>query len=129
MAQNKGKKFLLLLAAFMMACLMVSTAAASERKYRVIFLPNGGSGSMDAQEMETDAPSLLPECRFNREGYVFINWNTDPAGNGTSYPAGGPAGNLAPSRAGSLFICLLGKTRGFIYSALFRERRCGRTGR
>lgn len=38
MAQNKGKKFLLLLAAFMMACLMVSTAAASERKYRVIFL-------------------------------------------------------------------------------------------
>lgn len=106
MAQNKGKKFLLLLAAFMMACLMVSTAAASERKYRVIFLPNGGSGSMDAQEMETDAPSLLPECRFNREGYVFINWNTDPAGNGTSYPAGGPAGNLAQAgQEVSLYAC------------------------
>src|SRR5690554_4773948 len=51
----------------------------------IIFCPNGGSGSMDAQFAATgDTVELLPNAFF-RKGYTFSGWNTDSLGNGEYY--------------------------------------------
>lgn len=46
----------------------------------VTFHPNGGSGSMSAQEICTDASAALAKNLFSRAGYTFIGWSTSPAG-------------------------------------------------
>ena len=46
----------------------------------VTFHPNGGSGSMSAQEICTDASAALAKNLFTRAGYTFIGWSTSPAG-------------------------------------------------
>ena len=48
--------------------------------YSVIFDPNGGSGSMEAQACRYTVPFKLAECSFTREGYVFDGWSLSPQG-------------------------------------------------
>ncbi len=53
--------------------------------YPVLFMPNGGSGSMGVQEFAYTVSKTLNANKFTRTGYHFKNWNTSPDGSGTSY--------------------------------------------
>lgn len=41
---------------------------------------NGGEGTMSNITVTYDSEALLPECGFDRTGYTFIGWSTDPDG-------------------------------------------------
>ena len=59
---------------------------AAERKfYTVSFDANGGSGEMASQTMEKGYEVALTENSFERQGYIFTGWNTNPNGYGTPY--------------------------------------------
>ncbi len=54
--------------------------------YYVHFVANGGTGTMNDQRFTyNDSPTALTKCTFEKDDYVFINWNTAPDGSGTSY--------------------------------------------
>ena len=54
--------------------------------YYVHFDANGGTGSMDDQDLiYNDPPTPLTENAFTRTGYEFRGWNTEPDGTGTRY--------------------------------------------
>lgn len=68
-------------------------AVWSANDNRIIFNSNGGSGTMDAQTIKTDASANLTNCGFERNGYIFAGWATTPTGNvvytnGASYTMG-----------------------------------------
>lgn len=46
----------------------------SPRKYRVIFEPDDGEGSMEPQEMTFDKPATLKANGFSEEGNIFGGW-------------------------------------------------------
>jgi len=46
----------------------------SPRKYRVIFEPDDGEGSMEPQEMIFDKPAALNANGFSKEGSIFGGW-------------------------------------------------------
>lgn len=59
-------------------------------KNYVMYYPNGGSGSMDAQSFwgEDGEKVTIKANSFTRTGYTFSKWNTSYDGNGTSYSPG-----------------------------------------
>lgn len=62
------------------------------------FLPNGGTGTMDAVNGRVGITTTLPACTFTApEGKAFLCWNTKADGTGTRYYAGSdlmPTGNM-----------------------------------
>lgn len=54
-------------------------------KYKVNFEANGGSGSMDPQEISYGETAKLKANEFTNEGYSFKEWNTKADGTGDSY--------------------------------------------
>lgn len=62
-------------------------------RYSITYNANGGSGSMDVQELVTvDGLYAFTNLRTNSfvgaTGYRFVGWNTAPDGSGTSYSNG-----------------------------------------
>ena len=53
--------------------------------YKVSFEANGGSGSMDPQEISYGETAKLKANEFTNEGYSFKEWNTKADGAGNSY--------------------------------------------
>lgn len=65
---------------------IVLTANWKPNPYQVIYNANGGQGSMTPSRMYyDDALVALRANTFERTGYTFTGWNTDPYGGGTSY--------------------------------------------
>ena len=65
--------------------------------YTVKFEKNGEdvTGTMADQSFTYDAdPAALTENAYNRTGYLFSGWNTDPNGSGTPYPDKAKVQNL-----------------------------------
>ncbi len=56
--------------------------------YKVIYYPNGGSGSNVTQTVVPFTNFNLNANTFTRTGYQFVRWNTKANGSGTSYNAG-----------------------------------------
>lgn len=55
-------------------------------KYAIQFNPNGGEGSMDSVPRTWDDGSAsLPQNTFNRLGYRFVGWSTNPNSSTASY--------------------------------------------
>ena len=55
----------------------------------ITFDVNGGTGEMEPQAVPYGvATELEPVGTIEREGYEFVEWNTDPEGRGDSYDAG-----------------------------------------
>lgn len=48
--------------------------------YTVAFDANGGEGSMDGQAFAYDEAKALDGCAFERTGYAFAGWATEPDG-------------------------------------------------
>jgi uncharacterized repeat protein (TIGR02543 family) len=57
--------------------------------YTVSYDANGGSGEPLSQAKIHDVALKLSDTRPERDGYLFDGWNTDKAGTGTNYYAGG----------------------------------------
>ena len=53
--------------------------------YTVSFDANGGEGEMEPQLFLYGIRKPLMENSFTREGYVFVEWNREPDGSGTTY--------------------------------------------
>ena len=53
--------------------------------YTIRFDSNGGAGEMTTQLMTYDEAAKLSANAFTRSGYIFVNWNTQADGKGTSY--------------------------------------------
>ena len=62
--------------------------------YTVTFNANGGTGSMENQDMVYGEPQNLFANAFTRAGYTFAGWNTAADGSGTGYADGERVSNL-----------------------------------
>ena len=56
--------------------------------YTVKFNSNGGTGTMENQEMVSTISTALSLNNFTKEGCIFKEWNTKADGTGTSYTNG-----------------------------------------
>lgn len=68
--------------------------------YTVTFDANGGTGTMEPQDMVYGEPQNLFANAFSRTGYTFIGWNTEADGTGTKYSDGERVSNLAATDQG-----------------------------
>ena len=64
-------------------------------RYQVHFDANGGSGTMEPQDMVHGEPQRLFASAFAREGYTFAGWNTAADGSGAAYSDGAEVASLA----------------------------------
>lgn len=64
--------------------------------YEVVFVANGGVGSMPNQTIDVNAPTALSTNAFTREGYTFKGWSTTPDG-AVQYQDVEPVTDLAPA--------------------------------
>ncbi len=62
-----------------------NTYVWTSNKYTLSFNANGGSGSMDSQEVSGGLELTLPKNLFTKEGFNFAGWNTAANGSGTFY--------------------------------------------
>ena len=62
--------------------------------YTITFNSNTATGNMENITMTYDVETSLPTNTFIKEGYTFINWNTQEDGSGTSYSYGQSIKNL-----------------------------------
>ena len=53
--------------------------------YHVAFNANGGTGTMEDQDLVYGTPEALTTNTFTRSGYYFLGWNTNADGSGTAY--------------------------------------------
>ena len=73
-------------------------------RYKVLFDANGGEGSMEPQDMVYDEPQALFANAFEREGYEFIGWSTDPEGGDVVYSDGERVSNLTAEPNGEVTL-------------------------
>ena len=52
---------------------------------KITFDANGGEGTMEEQEIDTNTPTAIAENEFEFEGRTFTYWNTEKDGSGTCY--------------------------------------------
>ena len=69
----------------------------------VAFDANGGTGDMDNLSTAYDETVTLPQCGFEKTGYVFTGWNTRADGRGKTYAAGAKVKNLASEGTVTLY--------------------------
>ncbi len=65
--------------------------------YKISFNANGGTGTMNNEDLTYDLALNLTKNTFTREGYTFKEWNTKADGTGTSYKDEESVINLAKS--------------------------------
>ncbi len=64
--------------------------------YRILFDGNGATeGYMGSMKCYYNIESILKESTFEKEGYRFIGWNTNPDGTGDNYSDGASVINLS----------------------------------
>ncbi len=54
-------------------------------KYHITFDANGGSGTLEQQEVSHNIATKLSKNTYTKEEYIFAGWNTKLDGSGTSY--------------------------------------------
>lgn len=57
--------------------------------YTISYNANGGSGAPGSQTKTHGTDLKLSSTKPTRDGYTFVNWNTNKDGTGTSYNSGG----------------------------------------
>ena len=63
----------------------LSSATLHCAKAEIIYNANGGYGIMDQHIVDIDASFNLRPNAFSRPEKIFLEWNTEPDGSGTSY--------------------------------------------
>jgi hypothetical protein len=83
----------------------VITATWTPHTYTVNFDPNGGSGSMPAQNFTYDVPQALTANAFTPPAStMFAGWNTQADGLGYSYENGASVSQLSAEEGGSVTL-------------------------
>ena len=77
------KKIHLLLTALIAGMLIFTSCQKDE--FIITFNPNGGKGAIVTQTFTQKIAQPLMANPFTNPGYVFLNWNTMPDGNGVIY--------------------------------------------
>ncbi|MPM08142.1 hypothetical protein SDC9_54454 [bioreactor metagenome] len=72
--------------------------------YVVSFDGNGGSGDMLQQTIVRSAATALSANSYNRTGYTFVKWNTEPDGSGLFYADKQTVTNLPGDTASSITL-------------------------
>lgn len=73
--------------------------------YQIAFDGNGAtSGSMENQKAKYDVPVTLKQNVFERTGYTFTGWNTQPDGTGTAFADQEEVKNLATEKDGIVIL-------------------------
>lgn len=62
--------------------------------YTIVFDANEGEGQMDSMDMIYDAPDVLTDSAFVRDGYFFLGWALDAAATAADYEDGDTVINL-----------------------------------
>ena len=70
--------------------------------YYVIYNPNGGTGEIPQMTMTYGVAAQLAAGSFTRDGYSFVNWNTQANGSGASYSALQSVQNLATEQGATV---------------------------
>lgn len=70
-----------------------------EGTYTIQYNANGGTGIMQDREVFCSQSINLDLNTFERSGFEFDGWNTDPGGAGTSYSDGQSVSNLAAANS------------------------------
>ena len=70
-----------------------------EGTYTILYRANGGIGIMQDREVFCSQSINLDLNTFERSGFEFAGWNTDPGGAGTSYSDGQSVSNLAAANS------------------------------
>ena len=70
-----------------------------EGTYTIQYNANGGTGIMQDREVFCSQSINLDLNTFERSGFEFAGWNTDPGGAGTSYSDGQSVSNLAAANS------------------------------
>ena len=73
------------------------TAHFTPNTYSIRFNANGGTGTMENQEMTYGIASTLTPNNFEKPGYIFDGWTLDPKGTGTRYSDKQNVNNLTPT--------------------------------
>lgn len=60
-------------------------AVWGERKTTIVFMNNGGSGTMSVLTVDENTTAKLPKASLTREGYKFLGWSTDMHATTASY--------------------------------------------
>ena len=64
------------------------TVTVETPSYTIAYDSNGGSGSTASATVLYTDDATVSESGFTRSGYLFVGWNTEADGSGTSYAAG-----------------------------------------
>ncbi len=86
------------------------TAVYKANKYRILYYPNGGTGTMYATTVAYGDKISLPKNTFTRQGSTFDGWNTEPDGKGTSYKNKESITNLTTENGGIIRLYAQWKT-------------------
>ena len=77
--------------------LYASVPTVSSATYNIIFVANGGSGSMAPLTASVGKEITLSQNAFEKTDYSFVGWNTSADGSGTSYTDKANVKDLAPA--------------------------------
>ena len=73
----------------------ITITLSEPESYTVKFDANGGTGTMDEQNIRKDESVTLNKNTFEKEGQMLGSWNTKPDGSGTSYRNEEQVSNIA----------------------------------
>ena len=83
--------------------------------YTVHFEANGGTGTMEDQELVYSIRENLTMSGFSKEGFVFDSWNTKANGTGTRYDDGEEVLNLSSTEGDVITLYAQYGSREFHY--------------
>lgn len=81
--------------------------------YQIAFDANGGTGSMDNQQMSYDTKTALNANKFSRTGYTYIGWRLGDRDNGTAYADGEEVENLTSEDGATLTMYAQWSSNGY----------------
>jgi uncharacterized repeat protein (TIGR02543 family) len=72
--------------------------------YTVLYIANGGDGTMTNSTHTYDADEKLAANGYSKTGYAFTGWSTAEGGEGTAYSAGQSIRTLTANSSGTLSL-------------------------
>lgn len=92
-------------------------------QYTLKYNSNGGTGTMDVQTLNYNEVIKLPANQFTRTNYLFVQWNTQADGRGTTYADEQEIRNLTAEPNGSITLYAQWKPAKTALNELFNKEK------